>query len=102
MTVITDDSAGTIHHGSASIGATPAQLSASKVPLTRGVKIKAGYANTGRLYVGTVNTVTAASAGATDGFELAAGDSEFFPIDDLSKIWIIASGAGQAAYFSAF
>lgn len=54
-----------------------------------GVLVKALKGNTGTIYVGG-STVTAAN-----GYPLEAGESEYFPVDDPSRLWVIASAAGQ-------
>ena len=98
---ITDDSAAAFRTGSATIGATAVQLTSTSTKLTRGIVIKAPSANTGQVYIGTSSGVTALSTPATDGFQLSAGERQFIPVDDLSKIWLIASGAGQVVTFLA-
>jgi hypothetical protein len=98
---ITDDYAGSFVTGSGTIGTTPTQISAASRKLTRGVEVRADFANTGMIYVGNSSTVTANSAAATDGYPIASNEKTFIPIDDLSKIWLIASGAGQNYFWKA-
>jgi hypothetical protein len=75
---------------------TPTQAGATVV-------IKATGANTGSIFVGYANTVTANTNAATDGFELTAGQSDPIPAfkfaADLANIWLIASAASQAVCY---
>lgn len=80
----------TMHVGQATVGTTAAQYTASATPVTSMPILKADPSNTGVVYVGTSSGVTTAN-----GFALAAGDAVPIPIDDLSKIWAIASVASQ-------
>lgn len=54
-----------------------------------GVLVKALKGNTGTIFIGGP-TVTAAN-----GYPLEAGESEYFPVDDPSRLWVIASAAAQ-------
>lgn len=86
-----------------SIGGTAVQLTSTSTPLTYGVQIVAAAANSGKVYIGLANTVTAGgTSDTTDGFELSAGASIFLPkvyVLDASDVWLIGSAAGQAVYF---
>lgn len=86
------------HGRKSSIGTSAVQLTATSIDCLRGVVIKAANANTGTLYVGN-SDVTADSADATDGFELGSGESAFVEIDDVSKVYVIASAASQKAFW---
>ena len=83
-----------------SIGATALQLTSTAFKTIRGVQIKAAYDNTGIVYVGKQG-VTADSAEATDGFQLLAGEGVFIPIDDISKVYVIASATDQKVFYLA-
>lgn len=83
-----------------SIGATALQLTATSTHLYNGVEIKADAANsTGIVYVGFSSAITAAAADGTTGFQLVAGESRFFEIDDPSKIYVIGSTTGLKVWF---
>ena len=62
--------------------------------LIGGVQLRADPNNAGTIYVGAAATVTA-DATATGGYPLAAGEGVFIPIDDLAKVWVIATVAAQ-------
>jgi len=62
--------------------------------------VKAANANTGIVYVGN-SDVTANTADATDGFELAAGESVMIEIDNPNKIYVFASVANQKVFWLA-
>ena len=86
------------------IGTTAVQLTTvvlgETVFLKRGVLIKAASTNTGVVYIGHTN-VTANSADLTDGMPVAAGESVTIEIDEPSKLYVIASAAGQKVYWVA-
>lgn len=86
-----------------SVGGTAVQLAASGA-VKYGVQVTAAPANTGTVYVGFADTVTANSADATDGVPLPAGASVFLPVVLLankaaSDVWLIASAAGQKVFY---
>lgn len=83
-----------------SIGSTALQMYSSNYPLRIGVTVKASSVNAGRIYVGTSSDVTQNTNANTDGFELSAGESHFFLVNNLNTIWIIASQSGQKAFFT--
>jgi hypothetical protein len=56
----------------------------------KSVTIKADAANTGTLYLGHDNSVS-----ATTGFPLAKGESIEIDVDSVDKIWVVGSAAGQ-------
>lgn len=80
-----------------SIGATALQLTAASTKCT-GVYVKASNANSGTVYVG-IETVTAGSADATDGFPIDATEGVFVTIDDPSKLYVIGSTTGQKVFY---
>jgi len=97
---ITDDCRNAFRTGGSTVGAAAAQLSATSVPCTGGVQIRAADANSGQVFVGTTAGVTADQT-ATGGYPLDAGESVFVPINDLAKVWLIATAAGQGYNFLA-
>lgn len=76
------------------VGTSAVQLTATDYKPTRGVALKAAAANSGTIYVGGSNAVTAGGTAATDGYPLAAGDEIFLPVDPR-QLWAIGSAAGQ-------
>lgn len=73
--------------GQATIGAAESALPDQAA---RAVRIKAGAGNSGDVYVGRSGVLT------TDGFHLDAGeDTGWIPVNNLSDVALIASGAGQ-------
>jgi len=83
------------------VGAVAVQMTDNSTGTENGVLIKAASTNDGLVYVGDNNGVTAGDTDATDGFELTARESIVVPIDKPSKIWLIASAAGQKVYWVA-
>lgn len=86
---------------SLTVGETAVRLTATSTPAKFGVWVKASTFNAEgeAVYVGFADTVTAASADATDGFELAPGEAFQFPprpglAMDASNVWVIGSAAG--------
>ncbi len=69
-----------------------------------GVYIKAAPGNSGVVYVGFANTVTAGTAADTDGYPLSAGQERLVSPgevlnQDCYNIWVIGSAANQAVFF---
>jgi hypothetical protein len=69
-----------------------------------GVYLRAAAANTGVVYVGFADTVTAGTVAATDGYPLSAGQEWLVSPglvlnQDCYNIWVIASAANQAVFF---
>lgn len=87
-----------------SIGTSAVALVGSATSVTYGVSVKAAAANTLKVYVGLANTVTATSADATDGYELAAGQEVFIPrsaASDAASIYLISTNTGQKVFYIA-
>jgi len=55
----------------------------------KGVTVRASGTNTGLIYIGMQGIKT------TNGFSLPAGDKVEIPVDDPSKVFVIADAAGQ-------
>lgn len=93
-----------------SIGATALSLTGEvATPAGRGVYLKADANNSGSIYVGYTDAVTAGTPDATSGIRLSAGNEYVVPPSligagtaagaDAQNIWVIGSGAGQKIYF---
>lgn len=90
--------------GSAAVGTSAAQLLATATTFLRQVTLKAAHGNTATIYIGLSSSVTAGTNGATDGFELAAGDSLSLGssvVNDLSNIYTISGSASQKVFWYA-
>jgi hypothetical protein len=74
------------------VGTTAVQLTAASTPVKTHPIVKAPAANSGVVYVGNSDAVS-----PTTGMPLSAGDFMPVPVDDLNKIWLIASAADQKA-----
>ena len=86
--------------GSRIIGASAVQLfPGDAYPVAKGAQLKADADNMGTIYIG-VKGVTAGTVAATDGFPLDASEGLHIPIDDLSRIYAIASTADQKLFFA--
>lgn len=80
-------------------------LYSTATTITYGVQIRLGTEATGRIAVGFTSAVTAESNAATDGYQLAAGDSIFIPKEvagDLTGVYIISASGTQNVYIMAF
>lgn len=75
-------------------------LSSRDVPCIFGVLVLASTANAGRVCVGPKG-VTYNTDDATDGIVLDAGDSVFIEIDNLNKVYVIASVVNQRCRYVA-
>lgn len=87
--------------GRKTVGTTAVQITTSTAELFSGIHIRAAGSNTGTIYVGFSNAVTADSADATDGFPLNANDGLYLPVSLGSEVWIIASAASQKFFWLA-
>ena len=97
--VITSMTVASFDHGrNSDIDTTPEQITTLSVTATMGVLIKAANGNSGTIYVGN-SDVTANTADATDGFELGAGESLLVKVDNVNKVYVIASVVNQSAYW---
>ena len=85
--------------GSKAVGGTAVQLLPVAMKVIKGVQLKADAANTGIIYVGYNPSVTAAAADTTDGFPISAGEGIFVPVEDITRIYVIASAAAQEIYW---
>lgn len=83
-----------------SIGTSAVQLTASSTVVKIGITIKAANANTGIVYIGN-SSITAGTTDATDGFEIAGGESITLEVDNVNKIYAIGSATGQKVYWTA-
>lgn len=68
----------------------------SNIPCSK-VKIKAVRSNSGNVYVGVAGVTKVTTANnTTAGFELDAGeDTDWLPVDNLNKLYIICDNAGD-------
>ena len=87
-------------------GEVAGATSATQLPdvKSRLVRIKALAGNAGNVYIGFTSGVTKA-AGTTDttsGMELAAGDAEWFFVDNLNKMYYICDNAGDDISYVAY
>lgn len=89
----------TFDHGSnLDVDTTAEQLPSQAAKV--GVTVKAGVTNTGIIYVGN-SDVTAGTNGATDGFELVAGESITLPVNNANLIYVIGSANNQKVFWIA-
>lgn len=99
MTRLGDDVVGTFDHGvNNDVDTTAEPLTSVARRATRGVQLKASEANTGTICVGNAD-VTVGGAEGTEGFPLAAGEGLFLPIDDPSKLYVVADEANQRVHW---
>lgn len=82
------------------IDAAAEKLADRNIKCAFGVLVMAHKDNAGIVYVGPEG-VTAESADATDGIPLAANENIFIEIDNLNKVYVIASQADQKAFYIA-
>jgi len=80
-------------------------LTATSYVTKRGVAVRTLtdglYANTGIVYVGKDNTVTAGGTPATDGYPLQPGDNIVLEVDNPNKLWVIADTLNQKVFWAA-
>jgi len=83
-----------------SIGTTAVQLTSTSTRCVHGVLVLADPDNSGDVYVGREG-VTAGTADATDGVRLRPGDAIEIEIDEVTKVYVIGSAAGQKVFWAA-
>ena len=82
------------------IGTSAVQLTTIEHHCLNGISITADKDNSGTVYVG-LSGITAGTVDATDGIPLEAKDSVFIEIEDIRKIYVIGSAAGQKVWWLA-
>jgi hypothetical protein len=91
---IVDASTATNGRKTVTTAGTPVQLTTNAQKLSTGVFVRALSANTGKIYVGFGNTVSAST-----GFELSAGETLPIEINHADGVWIDASVNGEGVCF---
>ena len=86
-------------HGHKTVGVARTQLSAAKYEVHKGILLRVpgagdAVANTYPVWVGGRN-VTADSNESTGGIPLTPGESMFIPLDDITSLYVISTGADQ-------
>jgi hypothetical protein len=68
------------------------------------VLVQAVASNAGKVYVGHSNAVTKpdGTTDSTTGYELEAGEEQWFFVDNISRLWIICDNAGDDIIWTAF
>ncbi|MBY0525596.1 MAG: hypothetical protein K2R98_19480 [Gemmataceae bacterium] len=99
---VASDSLAALTNGSKSGVGTSGVVLMTSVTAYKGIEVKAANSNTGTVYVGSASGVTAGTSDANDGFELGAGESMFFPVNNINKLWVIGSTTGQKLFWAVF
>lgn len=87
-------------HGSNRDVDTSAELlTSTSFSAQKGVMIKADRTNTGVVYVGKANTVTAGTTDATDGWPLDPGEAATFDVNNPNLLYVIGSANNQVVYW---
>lgn len=89
----------TFLNGSKSVGTSAVQVIVTSRPTSSGVLLKAGSGNSGKVYVGSNSDITIDSSPTTDGFELGAGEAILIEVDNVNKVYAIASALAQKLYW---
>lgn len=81
--------------GQVTASTAAAQISSGGGAAVSGILVKALGANsTSNIYIGGSSALT-----ATNGFELSAGASQLFPINNIDELWVIsAAGTPKISY----
>lgn len=93
--VVLDASTGTTGRKTVTTSGTPVQLTTNSGGLSEGVLIRALAANTGKIYWGFSNAVSAST-----GFELSAGETSLIPVKTGAAVWIDSSVNGEGVCFA--
>ena len=83
------------HGAKSSIGTSAVQIVVASLPTSKGIIVKAANGNSNNIYVGNSDVTKLGDSDATDGFELAAGESITVPLDNVNKVYVISDGTGQ-------
>jgi hypothetical protein len=81
----------TLYSGYKDVTNTTSLISSVSIRLKAGVHLKAPTRNTSAVYIGS----NALSTSAINGFPLEPGESIYLEIDNLNKIFVVSSNAGQ-------
>lgn len=81
------------------VGGTAEKLAAVETACG-GVLIQALRTNSGNVTVGGPDVDS--TPGTENGIELVPGQSQFIPIDDISKVWIDADNNGEGVQYSLY
>lgn len=87
--------ASTLYNGSKAVATAGTAVALSTATTIKSVVVKALYANTGTIYLGS------SSVSSLNGVELQSGDSVGIDIDDLAKVYIDASVSGEGVSYIA-
>lgn len=93
-----------------SVGEISGSATAKQLTTTAGagvpcslIRIKADGSNVGVVYVGKSGVTKAnGTSDETTGYPLAAGESQYFPVDNLNRLWIICDNPGDDIEYLAF
>lgn len=86
--------------GSKTVGTSAVALAGSEVLNLGVVKVRGDISNTGIVYVGYSDEITADSAEATDGYPLYGDNETLIYVRDPSLIYLISDTADQKVYFN--
>jgi len=90
---------GKLDHGRMLVTENPLPI-ATDFKCEVGVTVRAATGNSGKIYVGN-SDMTKDTAYATDGYELAAGQTIFIPVNNTKSVYIVGSVNPQQAYWIA-
>ena len=86
------------HGAISSVGTLAVQIMTASIASRVGVVVKADDDNTAPIYVGN-SSVTAGTTDSTDGFRLQAGQGVRIEVDNVNKVYVVGSSAGQKAWW---
>lgn len=86
----------TLQTGQTTVGTSAVQVTSSDIGCVQGVTVRAAAANAGTVYIGNSSGVTTST-----GFELGAGQAEFFAVEKVDLLYAIASEASQSISWKA-
>lgn len=83
-----------VRSGAMTVGTTRLQVTTNVTSFIKGVVLKAKADNANPVWVGGPN-VTADYAETSGGLPLAAGETVFLAIEDLSRLYVVSDAAAQ-------
>jgi hypothetical protein len=90
----------TFDHGRTLLTESALRLTTTSVKCEVGVTVRAATGNSGKIYIGN-SDVTKDTNPATDGYELAAGQTITIAVNNVNKVYAIGSVNPQTAYWIA-
>jgi hypothetical protein len=90
-----------VETGYVGVGTSHVQISSRSRRLKHGVTLKSPSSNTHTVFVSEDQNMTTGSSTTRSGYPIQPGDTVTFPVDDISKLWLVSdqNGPTNISYF---